>query len=278
MKVLNSAGLSCTSDSSSTLMVPRPSGRPAATDRRSPARARRRTRRRPAAPAPPSPAAAPPPTPSRCPRSPSARPRPSPVRWFSTVRRSLKSSSGSFRSSQYLNTSASTLCWVSFSPSTLPSASGPNEETVARSCAPSLPLRLSSSTGDAAGFQSVPVSRARSSTFGLLVPGAARPDTSPFTSETNTGTPAADSRSASSCRVLVLPVPVAPAIRPCRFSIASGRPTSGSGWLAPWCTTAPSGMVVGCPAPGNAARAASRTSGSTLEASGMGPTVLWARG
>ncbi len=52
-------------------------------------------------------------------------------------------------------------------------------------------------------------------------------------SATNTGTPAADSASAISWSVLVLPVPVAPAIRPCRFIIASGIPISGSGWTLP---------------------------------------------
>ena len=44
-------------------------------------------------------------------------------------------------------------------------------------------------------------------------------------SATNTGTPAADRPSVSTCSVLVLPVPVAPATRPCRFIIASGIPT-----------------------------------------------------
>ena len=41
-------------------------------------------------------------------------------------------------------------------------------------------------------------------------------------SAANTGTPAAESCSASSWSVLVLPVPVAPATRPCRLSIGSG--------------------------------------------------------
>src|SRR4051794_28971455 len=59
-------------------------------------------------------------------------------------------------------------------------------------------------------------------------PAAAIPDTSPFTSATTTGTPCADSCSAITCNVLVLPVPVAPATSPCRLTIASGT-----------CTTAP---------------------------------------
>ncbi len=41
-------------------------------------------------------------------------------------------------------------------------------------------------------------------------------------SAANTGTPAVLSCSAISWRVLVLPVPVAPATRPCRLSMPSG--------------------------------------------------------
>ena len=48
-------------------------------------------------------------------------------------------------------------------------------------------------------------------------------------SATKTGTPARDSWPASSWRVLVLPVPVAPAISPCRLSIASATWTRTSG-------------------------------------------------
>ena len=55
----------------------------------------------------------------------------------------------------------------------------------------------------------------------------------------NTGTPAADSCSAISCSVLVLPVPVAPATRPCRFSTASGMRTGASGCAVPSMTAAP---------------------------------------
>src|SRR3954452_15295498 len=65
-------------------------------------------------------------------------------------------------------------------------------------------------------------------------PAVARPETSPFTSAAKTGTPAADSCSASSCSVLVLPVPVAPAISPWRLTIDSGTRTAAS------CTSCPS--------------------------------------
>jgi hypothetical protein len=58
-------------------------------------------------------------------------------------------------------------------------------------------------------------------------PGSAIPDTSPFTSATRTGTPAADSCSLMSCSVRVLPVPVAPATSPWRFRVASGHAHDG---------------------------------------------------
>ncbi len=41
-------------------------------------------------------------------------------------------------------------------------------------------------------------------------------------SAANTGTPAELNASASTCSVTVLPVPVAPATRPCRLNMASG--------------------------------------------------------
>ena len=47
---------------------------------------------------------------------------------------------------------------------------------------------------------------------------------SPLMSLMKIGTPAADSCSAMTCSDFVLPVPVAPATRPCRFSMASGMP------------------------------------------------------
>ena len=50
-----------------------------------------------------------------------------------------------------------------------------------------------------------------------------------MTSARKVGTPAAESCSAISCSVRVLPVPVAPAIRPCRLSIRSGTWTTASG-------------------------------------------------
>ena len=60
------------------------------------------------------------------------------------------------------------------------------------------------------------------------LPGAASPETSPLTSAAKTATPASESCSAIVCRVIVLPVPVAPATRPWRFIIRSGTLTTAS--------------------------------------------------
>ena len=70
-------------------------------------------------------------------------------------------------------------------------------------------------------------------------PAAPIPERSPFTSAANTGTPAAESCSAIVWSVIVLPVPVAPATRPCRFIIRSGTCTTASGASLPSCTPRP---------------------------------------
>ena len=67
-----------------------------------------------------------------------------------------------------------------------------------------VPRRLLESIG---GFS-------RSRNFGVIEPAAARPDRSPLTSARNTGTPSREKLSASTCSVTVLPVPVAPVIKP----------------------------------------------------------------
>ena len=48
------------------------------------------------------------------------------------------------------------------------------------------------------------------------------------------------------CRVLVLPVPVAPATRPWRFIMASGTVTTASGTTAPWYTPRPRSSAGPC--------------------------------
>ena len=140
-----------------------------------------------------------------------------------TARRSLVSSSGSLRWSAQWKISPSVDSCVSLRSRTLLSRIGPNWVSVARiGVALLLPPRERNSTGYAVGVQSSPVSFTRVWTRALSSPGRAIPDRSPLTSARNTGTPASDSCPASACSVFVLPVPVAPATRPCRLSIASG--------------------------------------------------------
>ena len=76
------------------------------------------------------------------------------------------------------------------------------------------------SVGVAVGCQSWPMLSLRAGSLSLATPGVAMPDRSPLMSAANTGTPWADTCSASTCSVFVLPVPVAPATSPCRLSIA----------------------------------------------------------
>ena len=74
-----------------------------------------------------------------------------------------------------------------------------------------------------------PTSVARAVSLSLACPAVAIPDRSPLMSARKTGTPWAESCSAMSWSVLVLPVPVAPATRPCRLRVASGMRTGASG-------------------------------------------------
>ena len=62
----------------------------------------------------------------------------------------------------------------------------------------------------------MPLARATSFSFGA--PTWLMPDRSPFTSAQKTGTPISEKPWAMICRVTVLPVPVAPAITPCRLA------------------------------------------------------------
>ena len=57
----------------------------------------------------------------------------------------------------------------------------------------------------------------------LLALGSEMPDRSPLMSAANTGTPASEKPSASTCSVTVLPVPVAPVTRPWRLASLSSR-------------------------------------------------------
>jgi hypothetical protein len=61
---------------------------------------------------------------------------------------------------------------------------------------------------------------------------APSPERSPLTSAMNTGTPIFENRSASVCSDTVLPVPVAPVMRPCRFASAGSNESSVAPALA----------------------------------------------
>ena len=102
---------------------------------------------------------------------------------------------------------------------TLPSSSGPNDEMLARTWAPLLPDSDRISTGCPAAWNVHASDVQRSMVrWSVASPGAPTPDRSPLTSTANTGTPSAESWPANSWSVLVLPVPVAPAISPWRLT------------------------------------------------------------
>ena len=158
----------------------------------------------------------------------------SPTCWH-IARRSLRSSSNNPLSSAILNTSCSTPDWVSLRLSRRASRSGPRSETVARTGCPLPPPAAAGSapntsqqvTGqpDHFGSSSLSASR-RSFTLPPNVPASAIPERSPLMSAMNTGTPMAENCSASFCNVTVLPVPVAPVMRPWRFASAGKRASS----------------------------------------------------
>ena len=163
------------------------------------------------------------------------------VRNMMTARRSFMSRSGRpFWSAQW-KISPSVDSWVWLSPNTFDNRMGPKLEIVARTGTPTPPVPSDrNSTGKAVGVQSSPVSLARATILSLLTPGRDSPDRSPLMSAIITGTPAALSCSAITCSDLVLPVPVAPATRPCRLTVASGMRMRAVGSTVPLTTTVPS--------------------------------------
>ena len=123
----------------------------------------------------------------------------------------------------------STPVWVSLSPNMRASSSGPISLTVVRTGWPFSPYTSQNVTGHARkGKWLTPQEARRLSILPLPCPGAHRPARSPFTSAMNTGTPSCEKPSASTCRVTVLPVPVAPAISPCRFAMDGRKLTAPS--------------------------------------------------
>ena len=156
------------------------------------------------------------------------------------ARRSFRSSSSSPLSSAILNTSCSTPAWVSLRLSKRDNRIGPISEIVARTGCPCAPLTSQKAAGNFAGAQSLtPSESSLCLSLGLSTPGAARPERSPLTSAMNTGTPMLEKRSASTCSVIVLPVPVAPVIRPCRLASAGSSASSFS-----WCLAITSGEAI----------------------------------
>jgi hypothetical protein len=114
-----------------------------------------------------------------------------------------------------------------------PSSNGPMSETVARTGWPCSPNTSHKVTGQAMDSG---VSSARSlrmaAIFSPMAPAWLMPVRSPLTSAMNTGTPIFEKFSARVCRVTVLPVPVAPVIRPWRLARAGSRWHSAEAFLA----------------------------------------------
>ena len=134
------------------------------------------------------------------------------------------SSSNRPSSSAILNTSCSTPAWVSLRLSMRASSSGPRSLTVARTGWPCLPNTSHSVVGKAENAgSSKPRSLMTLASFSVNAPFWEMPVKSPLTSAMNTGTPKAEKPSARLCRVMVLPVPVAPVMRPWRLALSGRR-------------------------------------------------------
>jgi len=161
--------------------------------------------------------------------------------YCSAARRSFMSRMCRPLSSQILNTRLSTPAWVSLSASMRVSSSGPMSLTVARTGWPAAPNTSHSVAGQVRGSGvGRPRSFSTAASFGLMTPGWVMPVRSPFTSAMNTGTPILLKFSARVCSVMVLPVPVAPVMRPWRLASAG----SSSQKVSPrWATRIGSVMV-----------------------------------
>ena len=146
----------------------------------------------------------------------------SPTYWH-MARRSFMSSSNRPLSSAILKIRLSTPAWVSFKSSMRASSKGPKSLTVARTgwpCSPNTSHRVAGNATDSGADN--PRSERTAAIFGPISPACEMPVRSPFTSAMKTGTPSRENPSARLCRVTVLPVPVAPVIRPWRLAL-SGR-------------------------------------------------------
>ena len=118
--------------------------------------------------------------------------------------------------------SVSTPVCVSFKSKSRASNTGPIFSMVVRIGCPCSPYTSKKRTGQPSNFREV-VSICHSVqrfSMNLLNPPVWEiPDKSPFMSAMKQGTPACENVSAKTCKVTVLPVPVAPAIKPWRFAI-----------------------------------------------------------
>ena len=139
-------------------------------------------------------------------------------------RRSSRSSSRRPLSSATRKATVSTASWMSLRLSMRASSSGPTSDAVVRTgwpCSPNTSQNIAGEPSNGQGER--PSCATRSSTLALPPPGWVMPERSPLMSAAKTGTPARLNASASTCRVTVLPVPVAPATRPCRLAMLGSR-------------------------------------------------------
>jgi len=126
-----------------------------------------------------------------------------------------------FLSLQILNTTFRTSAWTSERPMSLASRGAPMDDMVALTGCPVSPYTSQNLVGNPVNSKSsMPNLAMRLCIFSVSSPGLQMPPTSPFMSEKNTGTPAALNDSASTLRVTVFPVPLAPVIRPCLLAIS----------------------------------------------------------
>ena len=137
----------------------------------------------------------------------------------SIARRSLRSSSSSPCSSATRKAMLSTPSWTSLRSISRDSSSGPISEMVARIGWPCSPNRSQNTTGNSSGsiVEAQLLARARRRPAWPR-PTCEMPERSPLMSAAKTGTPAREKPSASTCRVTVLPVPVAPVTSPWRLA------------------------------------------------------------
>ena len=147
----------------------------------------------------------------------------------SKARKSFRSSNSSRLSSATLKASASTPSWVSFRLSSRAINNGPMSETVARMGWPCSPQTSHNVTGQPCQVGSVRWSwSSRAFNRSDSTPGLAIPVRSPLMSAMNTGTPMREKLSARTCKLTVLPVPVAPVMHPWRLAKAGSRARSSS--------------------------------------------------